>query len=113
VKDADALVRILVMHRDKVCQRCGSSKSLAAAHLLPKGTYPRLRFELLNVIALCYRDHMEFAHKNPIEFMAWLEQKFPGRGELLRIMARTSAKIDMKELLIGLRIEVEQCQKTT
>ena len=34
------------------CLRCGKTKGLAASHILPKGKYPRMRFELLNLIPL-------------------------------------------------------------
>ena len=109
ISEADQLVRKLVLARDSyVCVRCNGTNVLAAAHILPKGHYPRLRFELLNVISLCYRDHMHFAHRDPVGFTAWLEEKYPGRIEQLRIMAATARKIDLHELLICLRKEVAE-----
>ena len=108
ISELDQLVRKLVMERDNnECVRCGKKILLAAAHIFPKGKYPRLRFELLNVLSLCYYDHMEFGHKDPVGFTQWLEGKYPGRIETLREMSSTAAKLDLKELLIALRLEVK------
>jgi 5-methylcytosine-specific restriction endonuclease McrA len=107
VSECDQLVRKLVMARDNHrCVRCGKSSGLAAAHVLSKGHYDRIRWELLNVIALCVGCHIFGAHKDPTEFTAWLEEKYPGRSEQLREMAATAGKTDLKLLAIVLRLEV-------
>jgi len=49
---------------------------------------------------------MFFAHRDPIGFAEWFTGKYPGRIEQLRLMAATAAKVDLKELVIGLRLEV-------
>jgi len=108
ISKLDGLVRQLVLARDGCCQRCGKTENLQAAHILPKGHYPRLRFELLNVIVLCINDHLFFAHKDPIGFAAWLENKWPGRAQDLQVMAATAPRIDMKELMIALQIETRK-----
>ena len=104
ISEADVLVRQIIMERDhNECQRCGNLHQLQAAHLLSKARRPRLRFELLNVIALCKGCHLYFAHKDPIGFTDWLQHKYPGRIEALKLMAATAGRTDLKELLIGLR----------
>jgi hypothetical protein len=106
--ELDGLVKRLVLARDgNACVRCGKKILLQAAHILPKGRYPRLRFETLNILTLCVYDHLFWAHKNPIEFTQWLEEKYPGRIQTLQEMAATARKVDMKELLIGLKLEVK------
>ena len=107
VSECDQLVRTLVLHRDgHRCVRCGGSRKLQAAHLKTKGRYGRIRFELLNVITLCEACHIFWWHRETLEAAEWLEQKYPGRIELLRMMAATAGRIDMKLLRIGLQIEV-------
>jgi len=109
ISEADQLVRKLVLARDGyACVRCNKSSVLQAAHILPKGHYPRMRFELLNVLSLDVGCHLFFAHKDPTGFTAWLGEKYPGRIEQLRIMAATARKIDMPELLLCLRKEVSE-----
>jgi hypothetical protein len=109
VSEADCLVRELVLARDgyRSVKSGKSDAILQAAHILPKSHYPRLRFELLNVITLTLGEHLFWAHKDPTGFTSWLEATYPGRIEQLRIMAATAPKLDMKELLIALRLEVK------
>lgn len=106
VSECDQLVRKLVMARDgNRCVKCSKSSGLQAAHILSKGHYDRIRFELLNVIALCVGCHIFGAHKDPTDFTAWLEEKYPCRIQTLREMAATAGKVDLKELVIALRLE--------
>jgi hypothetical protein len=98
---------MIEMHGDR-CLRCGSGYKVAASHILPKGKYPRLRFEALNVIPLCFGCHLHWWHKNPIEARDWLDKKFPGRIEQLQIIAATARRVDAKELLIALESEKSQ-----
>lgn len=111
VSEADKLVRELVMARDGCCVRCGKTEKLQAAHILPKGRVPRLRFELLNVMALCVGCHLYFWHKNPVEAALWIREAIPGRVDDLHIMAAIAPKVDVKELIAGLRVEVEALKK--
>jgi hypothetical protein len=105
--ECDGLVRELVLRRDgNCCLRCGKTDKLQAAHILSKGHYQRIRFELLNVLSLCVGCHIYGAHRDPADFVEWLEEKYPGRIQLLRELAATAAKVDLKELAIGLRLEV-------
>jgi hypothetical protein len=108
ISEGDVLIRQLVLCRDGFkCCKCGGQNVLQAAHIVSKGRASRLRFELLNVITLCLRCHLYWAHRDPVGFVDWVEKTYPGRIEQLRIMAATAPKLDMKELLIALRLEVK------
>jgi hypothetical protein len=43
-----------------------------------------LRWDKINAITLCLRHHLYWAHKEPLEFSQWLENKFPARVKYLR-----------------------------
>lgn len=111
--ELDQLVRQIVLARDGFrCVKClkdatgreGRKVALQAAHIMPKGAYPALRHELDNVITLCWRDHMVFWHRNPIEAMEWLIGKY-GQAyvDRLRYLAQTRAKVDKQALKIYLQ----------
>ena len=79
----DAMLREYVMRRDgNRCRRCGRGPKpgrggmLTTAHILPKGKYASARYLPENVIALCYGCHLEFAHKDPLGFVCWIEDTF-------------------------------------
>lgn len=107
ISEADKLVRQLVMARDRRCTRCGKTDRLQAAHILPKGKYPRLRFELLNVVAMCVGCHLYFWHRDPLEARDWFNDEFPGRYDQLQVLAAVAPRVDIKTLLVALRLEVK------
>ena len=108
ISECDQLVRKLVLNRDDYkCVRCGGNHVLQAAHILAKGCHGRIRFELLNVLTMCLKCHIFWAHRDPVGFVDWVNQTYPGRIEQLQIMAATAGKLDLKELVIALRREVE------
>ena len=70
------------------CEKCGGTYRLQAAHILSR-RHHAVRWLLLNGICLCYRCHMFWAHKDPLDFVRWLEDV---RGvktlENLRLLSR-------------------------
>ena len=82
----------LVVVRDKRCLKCGSMQRLQAAHIYPKGTYRKMEFDENNIICLCYRCHLHFWHKNPIEAHDWLIKTLP--GDRLTILKMRSNYVD-------------------
>ncbi len=112
VSEADKLVRELVFARDRVCLRCGGTGAPTPFHIKPKGKFPRLRFELLNVIRVCWPCHRYHWHDDPIGGREWLEDKLPGRIDQLNWLAAIAPKVDVKELIAGLRVEVEALNKS-
>jgi hypothetical protein len=109
VSQCDVLVRQLVLSRDGYkCCKCGGTNVLQAAHILSKGPWSRIRFTPLNVLTLCLKHHIYWAHKSPVEFQEWLEATYPGRVEQLRVIAATSPKLDMKLIRLSLQVEVSE-----
>jgi hypothetical protein len=109
VKDADAWVKAIVLARQGPrCLKCGSEKPLHAAHILSKGGHPGVRFELDNVIGLCMKDHIFWAHRDPVAFVDWINGLFPGRIERLKLASAQYRKIDMKELICVLKAIYKQ-----
>lgn len=104
VREADLWVKAIVLHRQgPMCLKCQQVKPLQGAHIIGKGANPSMRFDLENVIGLCLKDHIFWAHKDPDGFVQWIESIFPGRLARLREAARHYRKIDLKELLCVLK----------
>ena len=94
IKSMDAEVRERVFDRDgHACVRCGSTKSLSPSHVYPKGKYPRLRFLEINILTMCYADHIHWWHKNPIEATEWFLKTFPDRARQLAMLKDTAPKV--------------------
>lgn len=108
IKELDKLCSTLVIARDRACVRCGGTKGLMSAHVLPKGMYPRLRFELYNLMTMDYACHLGNRgwHKDPLGSREWFHSNYPGRYDDLVVMAATAPKVDLKSLVICLRAEV-------
>ena len=109
VTEADSWVRAIVFAKQGtdgnsgLCAKCGLQKLLQAAHIFSKGSHPSLRYDLDNVIGLCLRCHIFWAHRDPVAFVDWVEQKYPGRVDQLRLAAQMPRKIDLKELICVLK----------
>lgn len=71
-KKADTLFSEYIRKRDKRCLRCGKTTSLQCAHIIGRRNH-RLRYDPQNAITLCYACHIHWAHKEPLEFVEWLE----------------------------------------
>lgn len=56
----------------KKCLRCGKV-GIQASHIYPKGVYKDMEWDIENLKPLCFRCHLEFWHKNPIEAHEWLK----------------------------------------
>lgn len=109
VHELDGLVRQFVFARDgNMCVVCKKpSPTLQAAHILPKGRVPLLRFEPYNIMTMCLYHHLHWWHKDVLEAYNWFDATYPGKMENLQIMARTAPRLDMKLLRIVLQKEVE------
>jgi len=93
-----------------VCQRCGGTKKLGAAHILPKGKYKRFRFNLMNGLCLCFACHIHWAHKNPIDFTLWLKDNFPEKFKwsLKARKEKGKVRLDIDEIITELRSHLVQ-----
>lgn len=102
-KELDGLLRNFVLARALFsCEWCKKRDlPLFSSHVLPKGAYPRLRFEPYNLMSLCYACHMgnKGWHKDIMGAREWFDKEYPGRYQDLQIAARNAPKIDLKLLL--------------
>lgn len=110
-KQLDAMCRrITVELRDKnKCCHCGKTEALSASHVFPKGTYKRLRWDIDNVKALCYRCHMHWWHKDP-EASDWFKAKYPERWERLKLLKDTAGYIDRFAIKLYLEQEIKRLE---
>lgn len=68
------------------CAMCGSyieGVNSQKSHVKSKGAYPHLKFDLKNMILLCYRCHIGTWHHEPTEAGAWFKKTFPERFKYL------------------------------
>jgi hypothetical protein len=80
INKIDKLVRErLLNERGEFCEYCGSQKRIQAAHIFPKGKYPHLRFDLDNILLLCYHHHFFWAHSSPVDFTNWVIKRLGNR----------------------------------
>ena len=90
-EELDPLLRQACFTRDQgKCVRCGRPP-LAPHHLYRKGRYTRLRYDLDNVLSLCFYHHQE-AHLNGLEFANWFNEKYPARAKYLRLRSQVNDK---------------------
>lgn len=75
-KKLDALWSQQVKERaDNCCEKCGKPDP-QAHHIVPR-THRSVRFDVRNGVALCYRHHIHWAHKDVLEFHAWIVSHRP------------------------------------
>ena len=90
--ELDKVCSMLVIHRDGLCQKCGSSKALAAHHAFGR-RHMSVRWDLDNLVALCWPCHKHFAHGDPLGFATWYCEKIGmGTYEKLTMRARAICK---------------------
>lgn len=105
----DKLFRAIILkERLNKCEHCGKRSVLHISHILPKGSHPRLRYQRCNVLLLCVRCHLFWAHRNPLDFTHWVEE-YKGKElfNSLRILEKTLPKIDLKLLALCLEEELK------
>jgi len=65
LRETQVLVNKQARDRDKKCLRCGNETSLQAHHyILAQGSSSKHRFNLENLITLCYGCHIHYVHKH-------------------------------------------------
>jgi hypothetical protein len=64
--------------RDGKCQRTGRTENLQAAHIFSR-SQKSTRHDLLNGVCLSAGVHLFWAHKNPVEFTLWCQQRLGER----------------------------------
>jgi len=65
------------------CERCGTVHELTAHHIIARRHRAVSALDD-NLVCLCFRCHICWAHVQPAEFRAWLEERYPGRYDALK-----------------------------
>jgi len=101
IEKLDKLAREYIVKRDNyTCQRCGKkleARNCHVSHVIPR-TYMHLRWDEMNLKVLCFRCHIMFWHKNPLEAAEWFKNKFPNRWEYLEKKKKVLHKYTISEL---------------
>lgn len=88
IKKLDELAGEYVKRRDKhICQHCGKyveGTNEHVSHVIPRSAGHKLRWDYKNLKILCFRCHINWWHKNPIESGEWFKEKFPERHKYLQ-----------------------------
>lgn len=71
-KKVDEVFSKWIRCRDGRCLKCGTQNNLQCAHVFSR-TARSVRWFENNAITLCYKCHMFWAHKNPIEFTEFIK----------------------------------------
>ena len=69
-----------------ICCKCGRpifGLNSQKAHVKSAGAYPHMKFDIKNMILLCYHDHIGWWHHEPTEAGAWFKKTFPGKYKYL------------------------------
>ena len=79
IKSLDNLCRDIVRIRDQqTCQRCGKQKKhgwkMEVAHFFSRAN-KCVRWDLDNVVLLCFNCHYLWGHQNPNEFSQWFSER--------------------------------------
>jgi 5-methylcytosine-specific restriction endonuclease McrA len=86
----DKLVKEYVKKRDNyTCQKCGkklSGSNCHGSHVIPVSAGLLWAYDPENIITLCYHDHINWWHKNPLKATEWFEDKFPKRNLYIKSM---------------------------
>lgn len=101
MKRADELFSKYIRQRDGKCVKCGKQTSLQCAHIVGRRNF-HLRYDPQNAITLCYRCHIHWQHKEPLEFTRWLEVTDPTRVSYLERERPTHEKVDYDETIRSL-----------
>lgn len=85
------------------CEHCGNKDTLQCSHVISRKYY-HTRWDPENAIALCYKCHIHWNHKEPHEFVRWFDKKFGGElYEELKRRSESTAKLDLEEIYAYLK----------
>jgi hypothetical protein len=95
---SDVLFSKLVRERDGGCVAAGyrfdCKGYLQCAHVIPR-RYNAIRTDFDNAIALCSSHHVYWTYR-PLEWREFVDVRFPGRWDELRVRALSDVKVDWK-----------------
>ncbi len=76
------------------CAFCHRPGYLVTSHILPKGRYQGLRYDLMNVLPMHGNCHQFDWHSSPLESGKWFEANYPGRLAYLKEAKKVFIKRD-------------------
>jgi len=98
-KELDKLFSEVVRMRDNyTCQKCGTrNKHVQCAHIFSRSNLS-VRYEPLNALTLCYYCHLNWCHRQPVEWTEWI-QNYLGKDkwDTLVVYRNSKRKIDYKQ----------------
>ncbi|MES0334811.1 MAG: hypothetical protein SFH39_00415 [Candidatus Magnetobacterium sp. LHC-1] len=106
----DKLFREYILKtRPNVCEWCKQEKEVEVAHILPKGSFIKMRYQADNVLLLCNYCHGKW-HDNPLDAADWLkEYKGAGYKDNLKIKNRLIPhKPDLKMMRVYFTQELDR-----
>lgn len=107
-KVLNGIIHEILVLRDKVCLRCGTTERLQASHIYPKGTYKKLEYDSENIKFLCWRCHFTWWHKHPLEAAEWIKTAIPKeRYDRLKLRSQTSGDGSRDYKVLKLFLEQE------
>lgn len=116
-EELDTIAKTLAKIRDNyTCQKCDKAvegTNCHGSHVIPVSAGNKLRWDLNNIKTLCYHDHINVWHKNPLEAAEWFKAKFPERDEYLEENKgiRQFKRWELEEMLIEYRAKLKEVKK--
>ncbi len=100
IRQNDDLARqIALLRDDATCQRTYRKANIQVCHVFSRSNL-RLRWELDNLVCLNAGVHLYWAHKEPLEFFEWIEERLgKHRFEVLKLKKRYHSPVRMDEIL--------------
>lgn len=107
IKELDKLASQIIRQRGK-CEICGKRETLQCVHIFSRRNFS-VRWDLDNLLCLCYRCHHYFAHKEPIRFTEFVKKKL-GEKRLKELKMRSDIPVRGQDLN-AIKIYLENAYK--
>ena len=102
VKICDELWALAVKKRAGFkCEMCEKDSHIQAHHVIPRTNYAT-RYLVANGVALCYRHHFYYAHKDALSFADWFRGVRPMDAEGIENMRNAQVKNDYSYIEMAL-----------
>ena len=92
--------RLIHIRDNNTCQKCGGQGDrLNTSHIYPKGAYPSMQFLPENSKLLCFRCHLFFWHRDPIEAQKWIRE-YLGLEKYDKLRERSQITVSVNEVFL-------------
>lgn len=95
-KELDILFSKFIRARDPVCVKCLKGRPTQCAHIFGRGRLST-RWDTENAYGLCYYCHLMWAHREPVEFTLWVQERM-GKQKFKALEKRARTIFDSSEL---------------